>query len=76
MPKEGLPTPALLTVDELCAYLGWSRWAYQQAKLKGDIPPHVPHGKRLRFQPATVDRWLAEREHSAVDSADRSSQDA
>ena len=52
------PLSRWLPADAAAAYLGFSsRKALYQAVRRGQIPGHRI-GRRLRFDPAELDRWL------------------
>jgi predicted DNA-binding transcriptional regulator AlpA len=61
-------TAALLDIGGLADYLGVDRstiWRWRQQDSAALLPPVVRLGTQLRWRPATVDRWLDEREAAA-----------
>lgn len=61
-------TAPTLDITGLAEYLGVDRstiWRWRQQDAATLLPPAVKLGKQLRWRPATVDRWLDEREAAA-----------
>lgn len=61
----------LLSVPELADYLGISQKSVYALRYRGEGPRAVKIGKQLRFAPADVDAWLAQR--AAEDAGRRAS---
>ena len=59
--SEVAGVPVLLDLDDLCAILGVSRWTIHKWRQLGEGPRAVKVGRLLRWTPAEVRRWIAER---------------
>ena len=59
----------MMTVDELCAFLGITRLRFQKLLAQGEAPEHIRmgFGKRaqLRFPEEAVEAWLEVRKRQA-----------
>lgn len=63
MAREGrsMADQGLMTTDELAAYRGMSRQAVDTERWRGQGPPFVRDGRRVRYRRADVDAWIAAR---------------
>jgi len=55
----------LLTAKQLQMRLGISQSTFYRLKARGDLPPAIMIGRKLYWQPATVLKWLVDREQPA-----------
>ncbi len=63
------PAKPLMTIDELCLYLGISRRALERMNEVDPLPRHVLIGKRRRYMLKDVETWLEERKVPSTPSA-------
>jgi excisionase family DNA binding protein len=55
------PAPALLNEREAAAYLNLSHRTLQAWRVRGGGPAYIKLGANVRYRPADLDTWLAER---------------
>ncbi|MDH3006245.1 helix-turn-helix domain-containing protein [Gordonia alkanivorans] len=51
----------LMTSAELAKYRGMSRQAVDTERWRGQGPPYVQDGRRIRYRREDVDAWLSDR---------------
>jgi excisionase family DNA binding protein len=61
MPSESESSSRFLTTEELAVLLRTSSAAIHCLRYRGEAPPAVRVGKRLLFDRAEVDDWIAAR---------------
>lgn len=60
------PVPALLNERQAAAALGLSHRTLQSWRVRGGGPEFIKLGSSVRYRPADLDAWLAERTRSST----------
>jgi excisionase family DNA binding protein len=61
---ESAALPRLLTVNQVADILGCSPWTLYAWRGRGEGPPSLKVGSRVRYRPEEVDRWIESQEES------------
>lgn len=59
MPQAGEVSPRMMRTVEAAAYCGSSTSTFEKLRLTGRGPRYVKMGRRVVYDPADLDAWLA-----------------
>ncbi len=61
----------MLTLDEVCMFMGMSKNYVYQLTSKGVLPFYKPNGRMLYFDKSEIEAWLKQNYHGTLQEAEQ-----